>query len=89
MLLGSELSWQERAVAAWFGPKGFASIFYGLLIVQAQIPSGIYLAQILAVTIAISIIVHSSTDVVVARWLKGQLAPLEPASPPRQANAAE
>ena len=88
VLLGSELSWQERAVAAWFGPKGFASIFYGLLIVQAQIPSGLYLAQILAVTIAISIIVHSSTDVIVARWLKGQLAPHEPA-PPGQANAAE
>lgn len=89
VLLGSELSWQERAVAAWFGPKGFASIFYGLLIVQLQIPNGLYLAEIVAVTIAISIILHSSTDVVVARWLKGQLAPLEPVPPPGHANAAE
>lgn len=89
VLLGSELSWQERAVAAWFGPKGFASIFYGLLVVRSQIPNSLYLAQILAVTIAISIIVHSSTDVVVARWLKGQLSPPEPVPPPGQANAAE
>lgn len=89
VLLGSELSWQERAVAAWFGPKGFASIFYGLLIVQSQIPNGLYLAEIVAVTIAISIILHSSTDVVIARWLKNQLSAPEPAPPPGQPSSVD
>ena len=31
-LLGSELDWREWVAAAWFGPKGFASVVFGLLI---------------------------------------------------------
>ncbi len=29
-LLRSPLGWRERATAAWFGPKGFASVVFGL-----------------------------------------------------------
>src|SRR4051794_5306489 len=34
-LINSELDWRERLVAAWFGPKGFASVLLGLLVLQA------------------------------------------------------
>jgi len=37
-LIGSELSWRERITASWFGPKGFASVVYGLLILKAAFP---------------------------------------------------
>ena len=30
----------EKLTAAWFGPKGFASVVYGLLVLQADIPNG-------------------------------------------------
>jgi sodium/hydrogen antiporter len=39
-LLGSDLDWRGRVVAAWFGPKGFASVVYGILILKAGIARG-------------------------------------------------
>ena len=60
----------ERLTAAWFGPKGFASVVYGLLVLQAGIPEGAKLFDLIAVTIALSIILHSSTDVPVAHKLR-------------------
>lgn len=78
-LLRSPLDWRERAVAAWFGPKGFASVVFGLLILRgAEEGTTFYLRadqlfHLVALCIAGSILAHSSTDVVVARWFgKGQ-----------------
>jgi len=69
-LLRTTLPARERSVAAWFGPKGFASVVYGLLAVQAGIPSGDHVFDLVAVTIALSIVLHSSTDVPVAKALR-------------------
>lgn len=52
---------------AWFGPKGFASVVYGLLVLQAGIPQGEQAYTLIAVCIAVSIAVHSSSDVPIAR----------------------
>ena len=60
---------------------------YGLLILQAGLPNGEKLFDLIAVTIALSIILHSSTDVPVARMLRieppdhlpaGHYDPIEP-----------
>jgi NhaP-type Na+/H+ or K+/H+ antiporter len=67
-LIGSSLSWRETAAAAWFGPKGFASVFFALMILKSGIPRAAATFELLALTIAISMIAHSSTDVLVARW---------------------
>jgi NhaP-type Na+/H+ and K+/H+ antiporter len=69
-LARSPLTWREWATVAWFGPKGFASMFFGLLILQAAVPHATHLFHLLAVVIAGSIIAHSSTDVLVARWVQ-------------------
>jgi len=83
---------RERLTAAWFGPKGFASVVYGLLALQAGIPNSELVFDLVAVTIALSIILHSSTDVPVARVLRieppdnlptGQPDPGEPQYSPR------
>ncbi|WP_415949227.1 cation:proton antiporter [Streptomyces sp. KLOTTS4A1] len=66
-LLGTRFTRQEKLVAAWFGPKGFASVVYGLLVLQAGIPQGEEAFTLIAVCIAVSIIAHSSTDVPIAR----------------------
>ncbi|MER6629904.1 cation:proton antiporter [Streptomyces sp. NPDC000987] len=66
-LLGTRISRRERLVAAWFGPKGFASVVYGLLVLQSGIPQGREAFTLIAVCIAFSIIAHSSTDVPIAR----------------------
>ncbi len=77
-LLGSIITWQERLVAAWFGPKGFSSIFYGLLAWRAHLPGDWAVFSLVSLTIVISIVAHSSTDVVLASWIKQ----LNPESPP-------
>ncbi|BBL77257.1 cation:proton antiporter [Methylomagnum ishizawai] len=67
-LLGSPLDGRERWVAAWFGPKGFASVVYGILILKAAIPGASHLFHLVALVIAGSMVAHSSTDVLIARW---------------------
>ncbi len=67
-LLGSRLGWQEWLTAGWFGPKGFASVVYGLLLLKAGIDDGEHLFHLIALVVAASIIAHSSTDVLVAKW---------------------
>jgi NhaP-type Na+/H+ or K+/H+ antiporter len=65
--LGSGLDMREQAAAMWFGPKGFASVVYGLLVLESGIPAADAIFHLVAVTIVLSILLHSSTDIVVAR----------------------
>lgn len=58
---------RELWTAAWFGPKGFASVVYGLLVLSSGDPEAGEAFALIAVCIALSIVAHSSTDVPVAR----------------------
>jgi sodium/hydrogen antiporter len=62
------LTWPEFLAIAWFGPKGFASVFFGLLLLQAGIDGAQSLFNLAALVIVGSMVAHSSTDVPVARW---------------------
>ncbi|WP_416982423.1 cation:proton antiporter [Streptomyces sp. T028] len=66
-LLGTRFERREKLTAAWFGPKGFASVVYGLLVLQSGIPQAEQAYTLIAVCIAFSIVAHSSTDVPIAR----------------------
>lgn len=66
-LIGTGLDRKEKLAAAWFGPKGFASVVYGLLVLQSGIPQAEQAYTLIAICIAFSIVAHSSTDVPVAR----------------------
>ncbi len=66
--LGSRLGPREQLAAMWFGPKGFASVVYGLIVLNAGIAAGDEVFHLVALTIVLSILAHSSTDIVVARW---------------------
>jgi NhaP-type Na+/H+ or K+/H+ antiporter len=63
----SSMSTRERAAAMWFGPKGFASVVYGLIVLESGIDRADQLYHLIALAIVLSILAHSSTDVVVAR----------------------
>lgn len=65
-LLRSELGWQERLTASWFGPKGFASVLYGLLVLESGDAHSVALFHLIVIAIAVSIVAHSSTDVPIA-----------------------
>ncbi len=69
-LIGEPLTWPEWIAAAWFGPKGFASVVYGLLLLQSGIPNSAALFRLVAIVVGLSILAHSSTDVIVARWFR-------------------
>ncbi len=66
-LRGAGLQRKEWLAAAWFGPKGFASLLYALLMLHAGLSRGEFLFQIVALVIAISIAAHSSSDAPLAR----------------------
>ena len=66
--LGSRLPCQEQAVVAWFGPKGFASVVYGLIVLESGAPRAGELFHLVALAVALSILAHSSTDVPIAHY---------------------
>ncbi|MGQ1797054.1 cation:proton antiporter domain-containing protein [Kocuria oceani] len=67
--LGSGLPRSQQIAAMWFGPKGFASVVYGLLVLESGISQADQLFHLIALVIFLSILAHSSTDVVVAKKL--------------------
>jgi NhaP-type Na+/H+ or K+/H+ antiporter len=69
-LFHSRLTRREFVAAAWFGPKGFASVVYGLLMISTGIPRAPYLFHLVVLVVVGSIIASSSTDVIVARWFQ-------------------
>jgi NhaP-type Na+/H+ or K+/H+ antiporter len=87
-LVNGGLTRGEWLAAAWFGPKGFASLFYALLLLQTGVPRGHWLFQPVALVIVLSILAHSSTDVLVGRRFSkeppevGQGAQSDPGSEP-------
>jgi len=69
-LLGSDMVRPERVAAAWLGPRGFASVAYALYMIELahfEHVSRAYFAVVAVV--AGSIVLHSSTDTLVARAL--------------------
>ncbi|MGH9523346.1 MAG: cation:proton antiporter [Terriglobales bacterium] len=66
-LLGTGMDWKETLAAGWFGPKGFASMVYGLLILSYGLT---HIAHLVGLMVVISIAVYSSTDILVGRWFE-------------------
>lgn len=69
-MIGSALTAAETLTAGWFGPKGFGSVVYGLMILELGTPAALDMAHLVGVTIVLSIVVYSSTDILVARWFE-------------------
>lgn len=67
-LLGSRLPWQEQAAVAWFGPKGFASVVYGLIVLDSGALRAEEMFHLVALAVVLSILAHSSTDVPIAHY---------------------
>jgi NhaP-type Na+/H+ or K+/H+ antiporter len=68
-LAGAPLPPREKLAAMWFGPKGFASVIYGILVLESGTRGANHAFHLIALAVVASIIAHSSTDVAVARWL--------------------
>lgn len=65
----SSLPTDQRLAAMWFGPKGFASVVYGLIVLESNIELSDQLFHLIALVIVLSILSHSSTDVLISKKL--------------------
>lgn len=74
-LAGAGLDRREWITAAWFGPKGFASVIYGLLVLHSGLPEARAAASLVGIVVTMSILAHSSTDVLIARWFERAESP--------------
>ncbi len=72
--LGSRLPWQQQAAVAWFGPKGFASVVYGLIVLDSDAAGRDEMFHLIALVVVLSILAHSSTDVPIAHYFARQRA---------------
>jgi NhaP-type Na+/H+ or K+/H+ antiporter len=71
-LLGSRFTWKEAFAAMWFGPKGFATVFYSIFVLQRASETTATIVHLAAMVVMASMIAHPSTDLLVANWLKGE-----------------
>ena len=68
-LFGSGLPRRETWTIAYFGPKGFASVVYAILLLHlsGQQPTT-EVATLSGIAVALSVAVYSSTDVLIGQW---------------------
>ena len=57
-LAGTGMRVPTVAYVGWFGPRGLASVVFGLLLVEDHVPGTELLGQVIAVTIGLSILLH-------------------------------
>lgn len=57
-LAGTGVRLPTVAYVGWFGPRGLASVVFGLLLVEEHVPGIELLGQVAAVTIGLSILLH-------------------------------
>ncbi|MGI5427735.1 cation:proton antiporter domain-containing protein [Streptomyces sp. CA-179760] len=55
------------AYIGWFGPRGLASVVFGLLLVEEHVPGVQLLGRVIAATVALSILLHGMSAVVLAK----------------------
>lgn len=73
VLVGTDLSFRQRLSLAWFGPKGFASVAYAAIVAFSDMPHAEEVVALTAVTVLVSALAHSSTDLVVANKLSEEV----------------
>ena len=69
-LLRSDVPVYERMFIGWFGPRGIGTLVLGLLMVdRGEIEQAPLITQVVAVTVTLSVVVHSATTWAGIRWL--------------------
>jgi len=60
-LAGLGVSLEGKLFLGWFGPRGLASIVFGVIVLQANLPNGRLLAHVVVWTVILSILFHGVT----------------------------
>jgi NhaP-type Na+/H+ or K+/H+ antiporter len=81
-LIGSRVDRRGRFVIAWFGPSGLSSLLLILLPIFAGVPGSDRLFRICALIVLISVVVHGTSPMLLARFCRQpEPEPLEPPVP--------
>jgi sodium/hydrogen antiporter len=73
-LVRSGLSTREVVFLGWIGPRGLASILFGLIALEELHAHGLtatadFVAEVIVVTVGLSVLLHGLTaGVIAARW---------------------
>ena len=83
-LLRSGVNRRGRLVIAWFGPSGLSSLLLVLLAVFAGVPGSERLFAICSLIVLLSIVIHGTSPMLLARITTKQELPPEPSQLPRE-----
>ena len=61
-----------KAFMSWFGPKGVATMTFALFVLASEVPEAERIANLAALTVFASVIVHGLTDQPGAEWMARQ-----------------
>jgi NhaP-type Na+/H+ or K+/H+ antiporter len=67
-LAGLGVSLEGKLFLGWFGPRGLASIVFGVIVLNANLPNSHLLAHVMVWTVILSILLHGITA---NPWAKG------------------
>ncbi len=66
-MIGTGAAFATRAFVGWFGPRGLASILFGLLLLEEELEQADELFAVVAWTVALSVVLHGATAAAGAR----------------------
>ena len=61
VLSGQNLRTDEKLFMGWFGPRGLASIVFGIIVLEEHLPGGSVITATVVCTILLSVILHGIT----------------------------
>ena len=61
VLSGQNLRTDEKLFIGWFGPRGLASIVFGIIVLEEHLPGGSVITATVVCTILLSVILHGIT----------------------------
>jgi NhaP-type Na+/H+ or K+/H+ antiporter len=64
-LLPASLSWRNRLLIAWFGPRGLSTLLLVLFPVFAGIDGSVYLLQVCCLVVLVSVVLHGFSPMLV------------------------
>jgi NhaP-type Na+/H+ or K+/H+ antiporter len=68
-LVGTGESVSSRLFLGWFGPRGLASIVFAIIVINAGVPEGRFLALVVVCTVFLSLIFHGISAHPLAKWI--------------------
>ena len=73
-LTGTGLRTDEKLFIGWFGPRGLASIVFGVIVVNSDLPGGDTIVAVVTYTIVLSVIAHGLSANPLVRALAARIS---------------